>query len=188
MIITYNDEQMLGLWRQGAGLEPALSDASLERFNAFGINGRLRTAMRAWYINYLAEYPIEKVPVTDLTRYVRLTPGPAKDQWTLKVVCECARIVSIDVEKRGRLQMLNPTDKDNSQSYGLLNRFRRRGPHLTAFYEPGTDTAILNIASKTEPQISMVTGVLITEDDQYRVDERVLEDIPPLAKAVLSGY
>ena len=39
MILRLNDEQMLALWREGAGLEPAFSEASVERFDAVNVDG-----------------------------------------------------------------------------------------------------------------------------------------------------
>ncbi len=184
MLITYDDERMLELWRQGASLEPALAEASIERFDSLDITRRLRTAMRAWYIDYLTTAPVDKVPVTDLTEYVRTAPGPGERQITVQTVCETARITSIVLNGFGLVPLLDIDDVQ--QMSGMGNRFIRHGDTPKAFYRAGSDTAVINYPGDDEPEVAAVHGVLIPEDDVYIVDERVLADIPALAQASIA--
>lgn len=185
MIITLDDERMLEIWREGAGLEPALADASIERYDGRNVLQVLRTAMRAWYIDYLRTGPEHLVPVSDLTRYARLNEGPRDDQWTLELICDTARIVSIDIDGYGRLRLIDPDAAGTFPAMG--NRFVRCGKRATAFYRPGTNYAILNIDSVTAPKPVMVRGVEITGDEEYVVDEQVLAEIAQHAQKALYG-
>lgn len=183
MLVTLDDRQMLQLWREGAGLEPALDDASVERFDAINIDMRLLTAMRAWYIDCLTNAPSHLVPVTDLSEWAELDKGPSDDTWTLSLICECARITDIAVENVGLLSLVSPDD--TRAVTALRNRFVRHGCQPVALYRNGERTAILNIRSRQRPSLRYVRGVMIPEDDIYTVDERMLAAIPPLARKVL---
>lgn len=186
MILKLNDEQMLALWREGAGLEPAFSEASIERFDAVNVDGLLRRAMRAWYIDYLYTAPVAMVPVTDLTDYMRIEPGCVPGQWILILMCETARIVSLEIDGYGTIPIVNPADQDNTPLIRrLANRFVRFGSQPVALHIPGADRVVLNIRSKTAPVVT-VRGVEVTGDDMFCVDERVLAQIQPLASKVLN--
>lgn len=188
MILRLNDEQMLALWREGAGLEPAFSEASVERFDAVNVDGLLRRAMRAWYIDYLYTAPIEMVPLTDLTSYARISAGSAKGQWVLDLMCEVARLSSIEIESIGSIPLINPTDDTNSGLIRrLANRFVRFGTQSVALYIPGTNRVVINICTKANPRLVAVKGVEVTADDIFCVDERTLGQIPALATRVLSA-
>lgn len=183
MIITLNYQQMLDLWRQGAGLEPPLAAASAERFDGIDMNGRLVRAMRAWYVDYLSAAPDGMVPVSDMTEFARIEPGPLPGTWLLTLSCECARIVTVDTYPGGRLRLVDPDDADTL--YPLGNRFVRAGNPAVAVHRRGTDTALLYTGSKTEPAVTRVAGVAVTEDDVFTVDERMLAQIPAAASKAL---
>lgn len=184
MILSLNDEQMLNLWREGAGLEPALVDASIERFDSVNVDGILRRAMRAWYIDWLATAPLDLVPVTDITRFAKIEECPAPGQWSVRLACECARVVTVEIEPYGLIPVLTHAQAGKTDS--LLNRFVRRGSLAPCVVMPSANTVILNIDSDRAPLLRKITGVMITEDDDYRVDERVLASIPALAKKALN--
>lgn len=188
MLITYDDERMLDVWRQGALLEPALAEASIERFDSLDIKQRLRMTMRAWYIDYLANAPVDMVPVSDLTEYARTAAGPAEGSMTLRLVCETARITEITLDGYGDVSLMNPDSKDNAEILKAMgNKFVRNGDTPKAFYRPRTDTAVIFFPGDEEPVITAVRGVLIPEDDVFVFDERMLAEIPALAQSTLSN-
>lgn len=184
MIINLNDQQMLELWREGAGLEPALSEASVERFDSIAVNARLRTAMRAWYLDCLASEPLGRLPVTDITPSVNLVPGPAPDQWTLHADAPCMRITTIAVEGYGLIRIVDP-GTEPKHVIPLMNRFVRNGSQPVAFHTPGTPSAILNLRSVKPPVLLRVEAVVDSGDSLYCVDERWLDRIPELARKTL---
>lgn len=187
MTITLSDQQMLELWREGARLEPALHEATIEVFDGRDADRFLLTAMRAWYIRYLTTAPIETVWESDLTEYARLTRGPGDDQWTLELQCDTARITGIAIEGMGSVEMLDPERaEDREKIERLKNKFTRHGPQPTAYHHRGTNRAILNIKSDEPPKVKEVRGVEITEDNVFRVDERVLNEIPELARKAIA--
>lgn len=187
MIVKLNDEQMLALWREGAGLEPAFSEASIERFDAVNVNAILRRAMRAWYVDYLHTAPIDMVPVTDLTEKARVSAAAAPHQWVVTLMCDCARLTSLELDRRGFIPIVDPKDPAN---YGLIrrlaNRFVRRGCQNVALHVPGTNRMVLNVHSKSEPVVSAVYGVEVSPDDTFYVDERILARIPSQAIKTLA--
>ena len=186
MIITYNDRQMLELWRLGAGLEPAFADSSVERFDALDIDRRLQIAMRAWYIDYLVNGPAELVPVDDLTKYTQMSEVEGHGYWLLNLMCETARITEITLKGYGPLTIIDAHDNDfAATAWRLANRMTRHGSTTTAVYRRGTPTAIVNVKRKTPPVILSVRGVVIPDDDKYVFDERVMAQIPELATKAL---
>ena len=188
MFITLSDERMLEIWRQGAGLEPPLADASVEVFNSLDVTMRLSTAMRAWYLDYLADAPLDRVPISDVTESAVLTPDHADDQWIVRPKGKIARITSIECASHGSVPLINPLDPANAHLVRCLsNRFVRRGFMPVALYVPNAPTAL--ILSASEPVISCVNAVIVTEDDTYIIDERILADIPSLAsQAIASNF
>ena len=187
MLITLDDERMLGLWREGAGLEPALADASIERFDGLDINTVLRVAMRAWYVRYLHDAPVDMAPVTNLLPYAKMTRASLPDTWCVNLACRTARVLSLDIEGYGSLPVINPyDDKNRSLMAAMANKFVRNGARPTALYRPGADSVFVGLPSNANPVIKAVMGVRVTDDDTFVVDERVLADIPLLAKEALN--
>ena len=187
MLLQFDDNQMLAIWREAAGLEPRLSEGSVERFDGYDVNQQLLTAMRAWYIDYLSTAPLETVPESDLTEYARLSAGPASDQWTLRLSCQTARITEIQLEGKGRVALINPENPDNREIlHRLGNRFVRQGRIAKALHRQGTDTATIMTGDKETPVLKTVKGVRITDDDLYIVDERMLTKIAPYAAAAIA--
>lgn len=177
---------MLEMWRRGAGLEPAVAEASVERFDSLDIDGRLLTAMRAWYIDYLVGAPEDMVPVADLTEYARVTATEAPDEWRLRLSCPTARITGVELEGFGAARILNPDCAEHRDAIGRLeNKFVRRGCRVAAIHRPGTDHALITVSSDSAPVIKEVRGVAVTDDETFTVDERVLADIPRLAMKTL---
>ena len=175
MKITFNDEQMLEMWRTAANLEPSMTEASVERFDSVDINGKLRSAMRAWYLDYLAGAPLDLVPVSELSQSVKLVEGYAPNEWILKFLSPVLRVVEIAVEGIGHLGIVDPDIAEHRPwLHRLANRFVRHGSQSTAIYRPGDDRAVLNLPTKTPPVITTVRGVAATDDDVFVIDERVL--------------
>lgn len=175
---------MLQLWREGAGLEPALSEASVERFDAVAVNSRLRTAMRAWYIDYLRTADPSLVAASDLTAYSRLTAGPRAGQWRLDFKCDVARLFTVSVEGMGDALFIDPETCRQGEP-PLCNRMWRHGSVPKLLYSPGASEAVLYVAPRLPPVLNRVTGVMITDDDVFNVDESMLAGIPDLAQKAL---
>lgn len=178
MKIRLNYEQMYALWREGMELEPALNEASVERFDSVEVEKRIARRMRAWYVDYLHTAPVDMLPISDLTPYVRIERGPGNSQWTLKLMCDVARILGVTVKGYGALQLIDPQDSGNKEElYRLRNKFVRHGRQRTAFYTPGSDRVILNFECVNEPEIIEVVGVEVTDDEVYVIDERMLDKL-----------
>lgn len=186
MFVTLDDERMLGLWREGAGLEPALADASIERFDGLDINRILRTAMRSWYIDYLVRAPLDMVRVDNLTDYARISRAATSDTWTVSLSCETARIVSVTLRDTGHIPLLNPDDPAAAPVLtSLANRFVRHGAIPVGLCRKASNTVTVFLNPEALPVIREVRGVMIPEDDTFVVDERALAQIPDLAHKAL---
>ena len=181
MILKISDSQMLALWREGAGLEPASSEASIERFDSVNIDSRLIRAMRAWYIDYLINADVDMVPVSDLTTYARVSAGAKNGFWNVALLCPTARIMAM------RLHNAECAIYDRAECPPAMNnKFVRCGRRPFVWYTPGTNDATLFTGDATTPVITSVSGVEISDDDIYTVDERVLVEIPALAQKTLT--
>lgn len=187
MIITLNDQQMLELWRLGAGLVPPALDCSIERFDAIDVDARLRYAMRSWYVDYLQTAPPDMVDVTDLTSYCRVSGTVDPDRWTVRLMCDTARVTELETVDRGAVAVIDPGDPEARPTLARLqNRMTRHGSRPVALYIPGTNRLTLYLKSRTVPEIASVRGVRVTDDDVFTVDERVLARIPELAVKALT--
>lgn len=187
MIVTLTDRRMLEIWRQGANLEPALTEGSIERFDGIDIDSKLMIAMRAWYVDYLATAPLDMVPVKDLTDSATVESGPAPDQTTIRLTCKLARITALRIDKIGFVPLIDPDNPDNAELVRRLsNRFVRHGSCPVAFCRRGDDKIVVNLATIDENALT-VYGVPVSEDDTFVVDERILADIPELAAKVIGA-
>lgn len=181
MIVKYTYQEMMDAWRAMTGLEPAMADASVERFDGFEMERRLAVEMRAWYLNYLRTAPLERVPISDLIDHVSVFPGPGHDWWTVTWDRPTARIVDLALEGTGPVPIVTDPDalKESAPLQRLRNRMWRRGCQPVAFHRTGSDRLIVNAASATTPLVSQLTGVVTDHDDGcYYVDEQELANIP----------
>lgn len=177
MIITLTDERLLGLWRERARLEPVLSDASIERFDCVDINSRLRMDMRQWYLELLSSGPLEMVDVTDVKARTRVEPAATHGIWNITLPASTARLVSISLNHRGPVRIMDPDSPEGLRCRQLLeNKFVRMGCIPVAFHRPGTRQVTLFYSST--PELYKVMTVEIPEDDIYILDEKALSTIP----------
>lgn len=187
MTVTYDDSRMLELWRQCAGLEPAIAEGSVERFDNLDIDRRLRIAMRSWYLEYLREAPLHKAPVTDLTQYARLSKTSTRGCYRLSMICPVARITEIETAEQGMIAIVDPETPDGRRMAAALeNRIYRLGGKATAICGHCSDTAIIYGPDDIDLTPTAVRGVMITDDDVFTFDESVLNEIPALALAAIS--
>lgn len=172
MFITLNDEQMLRIWRRRAGLEPALAETSIERFDGLEVNECLLHRMRAWYLDYLANAPVDTVPVSDLTERARVSEGAVAHQWKITAAADVARLTALELDGVGFVPLLDPTADENKELLRkLANRFVRQGSQTVGLYVPRSDTIVVHSAKM--PVVKNLRGVEITQDDTYIIDERL---------------
>lgn len=50
---NFSENEMLAVWRRRLGYDEARTDCTIERYDGHDINGRLREAMRVWYLRLL---------------------------------------------------------------------------------------------------------------------------------------
>lgn len=184
MIVKYTLDQMLATWRTMAGLEPSLAEASVERFDSVDVERRLFLDMRAWYLDYLREAPLDRVPVSDITDKVRVVAGPGRDWWKVGIVGDVVRIVDIELAGLGPVKLIDPDDPAYA---GWLERLRNRmwrvGCCPVAVYKPGASTLLLKMASSNPPEVTLLRAVMTDTDDYYYVDEREIAALKDRADA-----
>lgn len=174
---------MLSLWRTGARLEPALSDASVERFDGYDVDGELRLAMRSWYLELLNHGSLELVPVTDISSRVNVKAGHAEGEWTVTLPPDVARVVSLAVDGFGPVGLIDADSEDNNRAIeALANRFVRLGAVPKAVFRPRCRQ--VTVYARQQPSIASLRAVVIPEDDTYILDESALGLIGEAARAL----
>lgn len=72
--MTLTHEQMLELWKLHSGLEPALAEASVSRFDCLDVDRLLSLKMRAWYVDLMRRGDtayVEPVEIVDRLKFKR---------------------------------------------------------------------------------------------------------------------
>ena len=180
MILHLNPGQMLDLWRTAAGLEPALGDASVERFDSIDVDMLMNRHLRAWYTDYLHTAAPDHLYVSDLTAGATVRRGPGHDWWTLELDSPEVRITEIEIEGLGPIEVVDPDNEDaRPMLQRLRNRMYRHGCRPVALHRRGEPKALLNVAGSSAPGLKSVKGV-VDDEEIYHIDER---DIPLLARA-----
>ena len=186
MILKYNDTQMLDLWRLGAGLAPSLADTSIERFDNIDIDRRLLFSIRAWYLDYLTTAPRQLVPVTDIAEYATVSPSSIRNLWSIDFSCDIARVFTLTLPKHVPVQVIDTDTGAENILASMSNRFTRLGSLPKAFHSTASNSVSLYLRSTSAPKILSISGTRITDDNVFLIDERVLRDIPRLARAALA--
>lgn len=185
-MITLSDTRMLDLWRSGAGLEPALADASVERFDALNVDDVLRSAMREWYLDLLHHGPLDMVPVTDIAERATVNADGADNVWQIRLTPDVTRVVGLSVTGYGPVRLVTlGSDEADRLAEALDNPFVRRSTSPRAMYNPGERK--ITVWSTTKPQIDSLRAVVVCEDDTYILDERALGLIPEAARSAISN-
>ncbi|MDE6397486.1 MAG: hypothetical protein K2K84_09455 [Muribaculaceae bacterium] len=183
MIITLSDNQMLGKWRRGALLEPALADCSVERFDGLQVDPVLRQAMRTWYLGLLREGNPAMLKVTDISDRAGLRPE-GTGRWRVTVPADTVRILELTIEGQPwpvrTLDVNRETDRRAIAALG--NRYCRMS--FTAVI--GADRQWTLTGPPLEsPGIASCRAITDPGDEIYVLDERLLDEIPARAREIL---
>ena len=185
-MLTLSDTRMLGLWRSGAGLEPALDDASVERFDAYDVDGLLRSAMRAWYLDLLHSGPLDMVPVTDVAARVTVSPAGGDGVWRISLTPDIARIVELTFADVGPVPLIDAdSDAARRLAEAFDNPFVRQSTTPRVILRNGERALTLWCAK--QPDVASLRAVVVPEDDTYILDERALGQIPAKARTAINA-
>lgn len=158
---------MLEIWRQAAGFEPSLSEASIERFDSLDITTALRRQMRAWYLDLIATANFDYLRVDDIADRIRVREGGRTGEWYITLPADTGRVVDIEIEGQGTVAITPEDDIHISD-----NPYIRCGQRSKAILS--SDGREIRIYGAIQPSIRRLRAVTIPEDDIYILDERAL--------------
>lgn len=172
MTLSYNQDEMLALWRRRRGLEPLRSDGITVRRDGLDVDTLMLAELNAWYANLLARGSLDMVEVTELTdKIVRKLDGT-----TLSVTLpeRCRRVVSVRGRGWSRSAIPTPLEQVNVLD---INQYAGRGPENPLAI---LDDRILTLYRVTGSEIESLRVVVQPEGGIYRFDETALATIPTL--------
>ena len=184
MIVTLSDRQMLGKWRRGALLEPALTECSVERFDGLEVDGVLSQAMRTWYLGLLREGDPSQLKVTEISKRLAFKKE-GSGIWAVEHPSDVVRILDMVIDgETTPLRVLDASrDSDRAAIAALANRYNRAGAFTAVIGRDGR--WLLTGDSQTEPDVAVCRAIVDPGDETYILDEQMLEQIPAKAREAL---
>lgn len=182
MIITLSDTQMLGKWRRGALLEPALADCSIERFDGLEVDDVLRQAMRTWYLGLLRDGDPALLKTADIADRVNLRPE-GSGRWRVIVPADTVRLLEMTVGDRPVEVLDTGRDADRAAIRALANRYGRS--RFTAVIGADRQWTLVGPDGVATPGIVSCRAVTDPGDEIYVLDEVLLNEIPAKAREIL---
>lgn len=188
MNIEYTKDEMRAVWKRLRWLEPLRADATVVRSDGTDIDRVAETQMRQWYLQLLAEAPMDMLVLTDLSASAMVRRVAAADCYPASV-----DMIKVTVPKNairlGRVKISgaavcadiveNPSDPRWRLS---LNRFRRQMAPMTALWRRDSCTLLLPApADGSLPKVTLLHAVVDPGPDIYRFREPALATIAPVA-------
>lgn len=178
MIVNFSHQQMLQAWRTRAGLEPSVSDGSLERFDAVDIDSRISLMMRRWYLDLLdTGDPAMVGCASEVAPMLTLTPCVGGYAARISGNDSIRRVVSIRLSGWQRDAVLVDASPASRTVALQSNPFSRAGStDPVAWRHPDGDLIV--VPADSDSRIISAKAYLDTGADLYRLDERALTTIP----------
>lgn len=113
---TFTESEMLAIWRSRLGFDELHTDCSIESFDGYDVDSRIRQAMRAWYLRLLDTaqprlLPCEQVEASSTQVFghrqllIRL-PGRCRrplrmhaDRWCSAAAPDCSERTLLDLQR-----------------------------------------------------------------------------------------
>lgn len=113
---TFTESEMLAIWRSRLGFDELHTDCSVESFDGYDVDSRIRQAMRAWYLRLLDTaqprlLPCEQVEASSTQVFghrqllIRL-PGRCRrplrmhaDRWCSAAAPDCSERTLLDLQR-----------------------------------------------------------------------------------------
>ncbi len=177
MTVTLTSKQMLQVWRSCAGLDPLLSDCSVERFDGIDIDSRLSELMRRWYLALLDEANPALIGQPALASAL-VSLSAADGDYSANVVCQPAVRRLCSIRLSGWMRQARVVDR--SEVARLLplqsNRFSRAGTSdPIAWRDP--DGSVRVIPALADSRVVAAYAVIDPGEDTYRLDTLALSTI-----------
>lgn len=175
--MTLTDQQMYTHWRRYRGLEPELSDCSVEMFEGADLTARLHVEMRQWYLDLLDHGDLGLLTLTDVASRLAFTPADAAGVWRAPLPPDVRRPVTLTLAGGLTVAVQHAGDPAVQRALMLANNpYSRQCAMQPLVYVDGGRTLTLVAAGSDSqaPHVLSAMAVVDPGDELYTMDESAL--------------
>jgi hypothetical protein len=170
MIITYTKQQMLAQWKLRRLLEPLRSDCRITRSDGVDLDAYATRKMRLWYLDLLANAPVEMLATTDISANVTVKSA-ADGTLTLDLPDTVMRVVRVRLEGWKCDATLTPAG--STLALRQRNRFACGGVEHPVAVVSRHHLELYSAANTlVVPAVELLKVVVDPGEEVYRFDER----------------
>lgn len=175
--MDYTLDTLIREWKVSKGLQPLLTDATVERQDAYDIDAYLHRQIDAWYNRLLDTAPLEHLVVDDITDTVLVTPRPGGVA-LMQLPDDCRRLVEVNMEGWHRPATI-VTDPLSPLAVRQRCRWTRGGPCApVAVARAGRQLMLYSFSGTTVPRATRILAVMTPPPGLYRLHPSALHLIP----------
>lgn len=165
---------MLGIWRRRLGYDDVRTDCSVESYDGHDVNGRIREAMRAWYLHLLDTADPRLLPHGPVAAESTQTAGPRR--LLIRLPDRCRRPLRMTAARWDAPAEADPDPRRLDALRRLASPFGWPDDSCPAMcLLPGGDIVA---APLDEGDAFTVVAVTDPADGSYVLDESLLDTIP----------
>ncbi len=174
MKLDLTKNEMLALWKRRHFLEPLRADCRIGRSDGVDLDAISELQMRQWYLNLLAEAPVELVATTDLALTATLK-RTSRGSGLVTLPTETVRVLSVKLSCWPTAVV--PVEETSAEAHRQSNPYSRAGIACPVAVMHSNNTLELFSLenSKTLPSIDSLLTVADYGPDRYVMDERAWE-------------